>query len=204
MLQANVREAYGWNIERAPTNRAGFAHVRPHSTEPYVMQAFPTALLIERPLIYSSLYDLSAVVFGSEGLARLSTGDDRDEFDKLRVRHEIAQATKLLIEIAVVLRNLLDGGDWPQDGIHETRLNDRPETDVGIIREGAKEERSLQFRDACNKLIHAKKISFGMAALQDRMNFLDGTVELHGDRQGSNWVAKVCLADFIRMAVRQL
>jgi hypothetical protein len=47
------------------------------------MQAFPTALLIERPLIYSSLYDLAAVVFGSEGLARLSTGDDRDEFDKL-------------------------------------------------------------------------------------------------------------------------
>jgi hypothetical protein len=168
------------------------------------MQAFPTALLIEQPLIYSSLYDLATVVFGSEGLARLSTGDVRDEFDKLRVRHEVAQATKLLIEIAVVLRNLLDGGDWPLDVIHETRVDNRPETMVGIIREGTMEQKSLRFRDACNKLIHAKQISFGMATLADRMSFLDGTVELHGDWNGKNWVAKLLLADFIRMAVRQL
>lgn len=168
------------------------------------MQAFPTTLLIERPLIYASLYDLSAVVFGSEGLARLSTGDDRDEFDKLRVHHEIAQATKLLIEVAVILRNLLDNDSWPLDVIHETRIDDRPETEVGVIREGAKAEKRLQLRDACNKLIHAKKISFGMAVHQDRMSFLDGTVALHGDWQGSDWVAKVRLADFIRMAVRQL
>lgn len=116
-------------------------------------------MLIERPLIYSSLYDLAAVVFGSEGLARLSTGDDRDEFDKLRMRHEVAQATKLLIEVAVVLRNLLDGGNWPLDVIHEIRVDDRPETSVGIMREGTKEQKILRFPDACNKLIHAKQIS---------------------------------------------
>lgn len=168
------------------------------------MQAFPTALLIERPLIYSSIYDLAAVVFGSEGLARLSTGDDHDEFDKLRVRHEVAQATKLLIEVSVVLRNLLDGDSWPSDVIHETRVDGRPDTDVGVIWEDTKKETSLRFRDACNKLIHAKHISFGMATLPGRMNFLDGTVELHGDWQGKDWVAKVRLADFIRMAVRQL
>ncbi len=168
------------------------------------MQALHTSFLIEQSLIYASLYDLSAVVFGSEGLARLSTGDDRDEFDKLRVRHEIAQATKLLIEVAVVLRNLLDGGNWPLDVIHEGRVERRPETDVGVIREGRKDEARLHFREACNKLIHAKKISFGMTTLPDRMNFLDGTVELHGDRQGNDWIASIRLADFIRMAVRQL
>lgn len=167
------------------------------------MQAFPTALLMERPLIYSSLYDLAVVVFGSEGLARLSTGDDRDEFDKLRVRHEVAQATKLLIEVAVVLRNLLDGGYWPMHVIHEARVDHRPETDVGVIREGLK-EKTLSFRDACNKLIHAKKMSFGMEELPNKMNFLNGTVELHGDLYGSEWVATIRLADFIRMAVRQL
>lgn len=91
------------------------------------MNAHPTALLIDRPLIYSSLYDLAAVVFGSEGLAKQSTGDDRDEFDKLRVQHEVGQATKLLIEIAVVLRNLIDGERWPLDVIHEMRVVGRPE-----------------------------------------------------------------------------
>lgn len=168
------------------------------------MHASPTSLLIEQPLIYSSLYDLSTVVFGSEGLARLSTGDHRDEFDKLRVRHEVARATKLLIEVAVVLRNLLDGGNWPLDVIHETRVEGRPESTVGSVREGGNEQKSLRFRDACNKLIHAKRISFGMATLPDRMSFLDGTVELHGDWQGKDWVANLLLADFIRMAVRQL
>lgn len=131
------------------------------------------------------------MVFGSEGLARLSTGDDHDEFDKLRVRHEVAQATKLLIEVAVVLRNLLDGDNCPLDVIHETRVDGRPETDVGVIQEGTKNETSLCFRDACNKLIHAKQISFGMAMLPGRMNFLDGAVELHGDWQGKDWVALV-------------
>jgi hypothetical protein len=43
-----------------------------------------------------------------------------------------------------------------------------------------------------------------MATLPDRMSFLDGTVELHGNWNGTDWVAKLLLADFIRMAVRQL
>src|SRR5690349_2549788 len=133
--------------------------LRPHRSrvtgEP-PMEALPTAYLVERPLIYASLYDLSAIVFGSEGLAQLSTGDERDEFDKLRVRHETSQATKLLIEVAVVLRNLLDSGSWPMDVIHEMRIERRPETKVGILRvEGAAEE-DLSFREACNKLIHAE------------------------------------------------
>lgn len=167
-------------------------------------QSFPTPIMIDRSLTYASLYDLAAVVFGSEGIARLSTGDDRDEFDKLRIRHEIAQATKLLIEVAVVLRNFLDSGNWPLDVIHAARVDDRPETDVGIMREDSKQETNLQFREACNKVIHAKKISFGMNLLANKMDYLDGTVELHGDWQGRSWVAKIRLADFIRMAVRQL
>ncbi|MFP3549786.1 hypothetical protein SB861_03590 [Paraburkholderia sp. SIMBA_049] len=168
------------------------------------MQAFPTAMLIEQPLIYASLYDLAAVVFGSEGIARLSTNDERDEFDKLRVRHEIAQATKLLIEVAVVFRNLLDGGHWPLDVIHGARVDVRPEIDVGVLEERGRAEVNLGFRSACNKMIHAKRISFGMSTLPDRLNFLDGSVELHGDLHGSEWVAKIRLTDFIRMAVRQL
>lgn len=43
-----------------------------------------------------------------------------------------------------------------------------------------------------------------MAQLSGRLNYLDGSVELHGDWNGKDWVAQVLLADFIRMAVRQL
>lgn len=67
------------------------------------MEAFSTTLLIERPLVYVSIYELSAIVFGSESLARLSTGDDSDEFDKLRLRHEVSQAIKLLIKFITTL-----------------------------------------------------------------------------------------------------
>lgn len=168
------------------------------------MDAHPTALLIDRPLIYSSLYDLAAVVFGSEGLAKQSTGDDRDEFDKLRVQHEVGQATKLLIEIAVVLRNLIDGERWPFDVIHEMRVEGRPEQSVGVLRAEGGADAALAFREACNKLIHAQRISFGMQDLAGKMSFLNGIVELRGTKAKQNWVAEIDLAKFIRMAVRQL
>jgi hypothetical protein len=168
------------------------------------MQPLSTTFLIERPLIYASLYDLGVVVFGSEGLARLSTGDDRDEFDKLRVRHETAQATKLLIENAVLLRNLLDSGSWPIDAIHEIRIERRPEKDVGILRVPGNPEQGLSFREACNKIIHAEQVSFGMKTLSGKLACLDGVVELHGKRGRQTWVAEIQLSDFIRMAVRQL
>ncbi|GHF91399.1 hypothetical protein [Thalassotalea marina] len=168
------------------------------------MNAFPTALLIERPLIYASIYELSTIVFGSEGLAKLSTGDDKDEFDKLRVRHEIAQASKLLIEVAVVLRNLIDSDSWPMDPIHEIRVERRPEINVGVVRKGSKNEKVLTFRQACNKIIHAEHISFGMKEMPGKMKCLNGSVELHGKRNKDTWVADIQVADFIRMAVRQL
>lgn len=168
------------------------------------MDAHPTALLIDRPLIYSSLYDLAAVVFGSEGLAKQSTGDVRDEFDKLRIRHEVGQATKLLIEIAVVLRNLIDGEQWPLDVIHEMRVERRPEENVGVLHSKGAAESALTFREACNKLIHAQRVSFGMQDLPEKTPFLNGTAELHGTRDKREWVAKIDLSKFIRMAVRQL
>lgn len=168
------------------------------------MDAHPTSLLIEPALIYSSLYDLAAVVYGSEGLAKQSTGEDKDEFEKLRVRHEVAQATKLLIEAAFVMRNLLDEGKWPRDVIHEMRIEKRPERNVGLLRWATGKEATLTFRDACNKIIHAQRVSFGMQELPGKLRHLDGTAELHGSLQDRDWVAKVNLADFIRMAFRQL
>ena len=168
------------------------------------MDAHLTALLIDRPLIYSSLYDLAAVIFGSEGLAKQSTGDHRDEFDKLRIQHEVGQATKLLIEIAVVLRNLIDGEQWPLDVIHEIRVESRPEEAVGVLRVAGESDGELSFREACNKLIHAQRISFGMQDLAGKVSFLNGIVELQGSKSKKNWIAKIDLSKFIRMAVRQL
>lgn len=168
------------------------------------MEAFPTTLLIERPLIYASLYELSAIVFGSEGIAKLSTGDDHDEFDKLRVRHEVAQASKLLIEIAVVMRNFIDSEQWPMDPVHEIRVERRPEVSVGTVSVKDSDEKELSFREACNKLIHAERVSFGMIPTPEKMDSLDGTAKLHGRRGKQVWVANIQLSNFIRMAVRQL
>ena len=168
------------------------------------MEAWSTTLLIERPLVYATIYELSAIVFGSEGLALRSTGDDRDEFDKLRVRHEVAQATKLLIEIAVVMRNFIDNESWPTDPIHDIRVNRRPEVNVGVVRIQSQSDKELTFRDACNKLIHADRVSFGMTSLSGKMDFLDGTVEVHGKKGKDLWIANIEISDFVRMAVRQL
>lgn len=168
------------------------------------MNPHPTSFLIDQSLIYSSLYDLAAVLSGSEGLARRSTGNARDELDKLRIRHEVGQATKLLIEVAVVLRNLLDGENWPLDVIHEMRVERRPERNVGVLQRLDRGETALSFRDACNKLIHSQRISFGMEELPGKTRYLDGTVEVYGSKAGQDWIAKIDLFEFVRMAVRQL
>ena len=167
------------------------------------MQPFSTALLIERPLIHATLYELASVVFSSKALAELSSGDNRDEFELLRVRHEIAMVTKLLIEVAVILRNLLDGDSWPMDVIHETRVESRPEIPVGKLLQ-AGNETELPFREACNKLIHSERVSFGMSDVPGKMAHLDGTVEVHGRKGSKEWIATIRVADFIRMATRQL
>lgn len=168
------------------------------------MSSHPTAFLIERTLIYSSIYDLAAVVFGSEGLAKQSAGDSFDEFDKLRIRHETAQATKLLIEIAVVLRNLIDGEQWPLDVIHQIRTEKRLEEYVGVLRTEEQADSALAFREACNKIIHAQRLSFGMEEISGKLPFLNGIIELHGTKGKQQWSAELILSKFIRMAVRQL
>ena len=68
-------------------------------------------------------------------------------------------ATKLLIEVAVILRNLLDGESWPMDVIHETRVESRPEMPVGELVQVGKKT-ALPFREACNMLIHSERVSF--------------------------------------------
>lgn len=168
------------------------------------MEKFSTPLLIERPLIYASIYQLSTIVFGSEGLAKLSTGGNHDEFDSLRVRHEVAQASKLLIEIAVVLRNLMDSSTWPMDPIHDIRVENHPELSTGVLTQVGKKPEELSFRGSCNKLIHADQISFGMSSLEGKLDFLDGTVMLYGKRGKHNWAANINVSKFVRMAVRQL
>lgn len=167
------------------------------------MQPLSTALLIERPLIHATLYELASIVFSSKALAELSSGDDRDEFERLRVRHEIAMATKLLVEVAVILRNLLDGDSWPMDVIHATHVESRPEVPVGELVQVDKTT-ELPFREACNKLIHSERISFGMSDVPGKMAHLDGIVEAHGRKGSKKWVATIRVADFIRMATRQL
>lgn len=168
------------------------------------MEVIPTSLLIEKHQMQATLYELSTIVFGSEGLAKLSTGDDKDEFDSLRVHHEVSRASKLLIEIAVILRNLIDNSFWPKDILHKIRIESRNELSVGIICEANKAEKPLSFRQACNKIIHAESISFGMKEIPSKMRCLDGKVELHGKRNETTWIASIEVADFIRMAVRQL
>ena len=90
------------------------------------------------------------------------------------------------------------------DVIHETRVSRRPEIDVGTVRQVGKAECSLNFRGACNKIIHAERVSFGMESLSDKMAFLNGKVELHGKKGHHSWIAEIQLSKFIRMAVRLL
>jgi hypothetical protein len=107
------------------------------------------------------------------GLSRLSTGDDQDEFDKLRARHGFEQPSYLLKQLSFL--NLLDGGHWPRDVIHEIRVDRRPETTLGFIREGQPKQ-SAFFATHATKSSMQTNLLWNGAAAPDQMKFLNGTV----------------------------
>ena len=60
--------------------------------------------------IEREVYWLAAVFAASRTLHDLTPDEEEHEFDSLRLRFETSEASRLLISVAVMLRNLMDAG----------------------------------------------------------------------------------------------
>ena len=96
------------------------------------------------------------------------------------------------MSLAAIIRSSLDadpvGGG---DSYYRAALGRRVGTLIPDL-ENPQEQEPLDFREACNKVIHAKSVEPEMApAIQGMTPPLTGRLVLYGDRRGKEWRASM-------------
>ena len=144
------------------------------------------APLIDVRALRSDLYRLVVLLLADRNVAEV------DAFRELADAHHEAEVNRLLIWVAIAVRQLLDidttragqtcGRLWPD--LHDPTS-----------------ARDLTFRDACNKIIHAVEIvPYGLgndpATIPERARF-EGNITIRGSLRGKNTHAVI---DFRRFA----
>ena len=158
---------------------------------------------IEPEFIRLDIYRLLSCFGGSKLIRESAQGDSKWEIDfwlDLARDLERSEISRLLVSIAASSRNYMD------QGVPPTNVPDLPPDEVGVLLVDRDEDVTpdpLSFREACNKVIHATKITF--EANQDRdfkTSYLLPIVYLYGEKQGTNWKATVDVRKFLFWANR--
>lgn len=144
------------------------------------------------------LYMLGCIFFASPGFG---SGAYRYEFNyDLRLRFQEAEANTLLVSIAAAVRRrteLLD--DFERSQIAQVA----PASVGSLVKDIRQKERSvdLSFREACNKIIHAKQIKFDYDERTCRRGgVLNPTVHCYGTHGKLEWKASIQIYSFIKAA----
>jgi hypothetical protein len=145
---------------------------------------------------FLEIYRLLCHVLASAAISEVQRGFRRNLFNTAFQRSEIS---RLLIHVATYYRVKYDDGSWE----HAPWLHEQYEG-VGVLVDDVEQpdaSRSLAFREACNKVIHAKRVNFdGSPDSEESIGALNATVHLYGERLGRQWKAQIDLVEFCRAA----
>ena len=130
--------------------------------------------------------------------------DNKWEFDffwNLADELERSEISRLLVSIAVISRNHMDQNGW-----HPIKVPGLPADEVGVLCSDWENKGALaplSFREACNKVIHAIKITFEANQNSDyKTSYLLPTLHLYGDKQRICWKATLDVPKFLFWANR--
>ena len=138
------------------------------------------------------LHRLLAIFLASRSFAKLRKGNGErwEAIDHLQ-QFEDDEITRILLSAAVTARVV----DDREEGFFE-----RVAGTCGVLVEeknGAPSEIPLTLREACNKIIHAKKIRFDVDETDEGQPFINPTIYLYGARSnGSEWKATLDVIKF--------
>jgi hypothetical protein len=106
---------------------------------------------------------------------------------------EPGMVTDILIFVGVQLRMI--------DDIMKAhgRTHHVPDFNVGLLNEG-NEQRELDVREACNKIIHARVVDVNELSASGA-ECLAKTIKLSGTRGGTTWNARIEVGHFIKAAL---
>jgi hypothetical protein len=143
------------------------------------------------------IYRLVTLFASSEFISRHDTYD----WEFLKREFERQEAARLLVNIAATIRNQIELGD----SIAAATL-ERKGTNVGqLIPDLEVPEKliSLDFRNACHKILHATEMTFDLSAKpsHDLDPPLNPSVFLYGELRDFEWKARIEIFSFCNCAV---
>jgi hypothetical protein len=157
------------------------------------------AFISESPLLYLEVYRLMTILESSRVLADYAGTyeGDRNKVEALR-GWEYPEVSRIVVSLAAIIRTAMDAdpGLYAVDFI-ELEV-ERP---VGVLMPDATKPRaweSLEFREACNKVIHAKRVEPQRTV---DSGALTGELFLYGDYRKKDWQARLDLREFALAAL---
>lgn len=139
-------------------------------------------------VIVLDLHRLVTTFFSSQQLAELRTENAHDPIGWLQ-QYEEDEITRILLSTAITARIIDD-----RDG----HYLDRVDTTCGeLIEDLSTPDKNipLNLREACNKIIHAKKIHSDITEINYK-NHMNPIMYFYGDRNGVEWKATLNILDY--------
>ena len=154
------------------------------------------AFLYETPFLALEIYRLMTILESSPALADYGETyeGDRDKVQYIR-RLEFPEVSRIVVSLAAIIRAAIDAIPQANEG------NLAVERPVGVLMPDATRPdvwESLEFREACNKVIHAKRVEPKRTV---DTGALTGELILHGDFRKKDWQASLELREFALAAL---
>lgn len=143
---------------------------------------------------FLELHRLLAIIFSSKSFAelRVGNGEEWEPIDHLQ-QFEDDEITRILLFVSITARVIDDRNNKVLDLVARvcgTLINT---DDKGTT------ETDLSLREACNKIIHAKKVRFDVSETEAMQRYLNPVIYLYGERRkGQEWKAVLDVITFAK------
>lgn len=131
------------------------------------------------------------------------TSNSIEDLNTLLIKeYEMSEVARILIEIAVQIRNQIDLDCSTFEG---RKYNPNSSTGKLTINYQSASCRTidLSFREACNKIIHAKHINFDLLNPNSikEYDYMNPQIYLYGDFNGHEWKTELDILKFISILI---
>jgi len=134
----------------------------------------------------------------SRSIAKQEVTQDECYIESLPREFFTDEVSRILLQTAIILRML--------DDESEAEIEERSPFYCGTLEQNKKDQK-LSLREACNKIIHTRKINFDQEELTKNERsalFYTPKVYLYGKQGKNDWKANLDLHDFLNHASRLL
>jgi hypothetical protein len=138
------------------------------------------------------LYRLLAIFLASKNFAKLCKNYPGEGFDPIHKIQEVEEdeITRILLSLAITARVVDD---------RENIVFEQVSAGCGTIQKDilSEEVETLDLREACNKIIHAKSVKYDVEELNVQI-YLNPFIYLYGSFQGKQWRVNLDIIKFCK------